>query len=134
VILAKQVRRAKMAWAWERSEDAYKGFGRLSACANLRRLFSIARQEIGVLGAVGNTAVEEALFLTQFRRQRSTLDPSPRDTVRAKDPGKTVSFKTPRSRTLWFHALEEVVGEDNPQRRGPGVLRVACRGQGADHR
>ncbi len=108
---------ARAKWLGLPSEDRFKGFG-VSACATCDGFF-YRGQEIAVVGG-GNTAVEEALFLTNFA-SRVTLVHR-RDELRAEAILQDRLFKHPKIETLWFHEVDEIVGTDNP----PGVegLRV----------
>ena len=101
---------ARAKWLGLPSEDAYKGFG-VSACATCDGFF-YRGQEIVVIGG-GNTAVEEALFLTNFASKVTLIHR--RDTLRAEKILQDRLFKNPKIETLWFHQLEEVIGEDNPK-------------------
>ena len=108
---------ARAKWLGLPSEDAYKGFG-VSACATCDGFF-YRGQEIVVIGG-GNTAVEEALFLTNFASKVTLIHR--RDSLRAEKILQDRLFKNPKIETLWFHALDEVVGEDNP--KGVTAVRV----------
>jgi thioredoxin reductase (NADPH) len=108
---------ARAKWLGLPSEDAYKGFG-VSACATCDGFF-YRGQEIVVIGG-GNTAVEEALFLTNFASKVTLIHR--RDTLRAEKILQERLFRNPKIETLWFHAIEEVVGEDNP--KGVTAVRV----------
>jgi thioredoxin reductase (NADPH) len=108
---------ARAKWLGLPSEDAYKGFG-VSACATCDGFF-YRGQEIVVIGG-GNTAVEEALFLTNFASKVTLIHR--RDSLRAEKILQERLFKHPKIETLWFHALDEVVGEDNP--KGVTAVRV----------
>ncbi|WP_412565365.1 thioredoxin-disulfide reductase [Thalassobius sp. MITS945101] len=101
---------ARAKWLGLESEEAYKGFG-VSACATCDGFF-YRGQEIVVVGG-GNTAVEEALFLTNFASKVTLIHR--RDTLRAEKILQDRLFKNEKIETLWFHELEEVVGEDNPK-------------------
>lgn len=101
---------ARAKWLGLDSEEAYKGFG-VSACATCDGFF-YRGQEIVVVGG-GNTAVEEALFLTNFASKVTLIHR--RDTLRAEKILQDRLFKNEKIETLWFHELEEVVGEDNPK-------------------
>ncbi len=109
---------ARAKWLGLPSEDAYKGFG-VSACATCDGFF-YRGQEIVVVGG-GNTAVEEALFLTNFASKVTLLHR--RDELRAEKILQDRLFKNPKIEPLWFHQLEEVVGEDNPK----GVTGIRAR-------
>ncbi len=63
----------------------------------------------------GNTAVEEALFLTNFASKVTLIHR--RDELRAEKILQDRLFKHPKIEPLWFHELEEVVGDDNPEGR-----------------
>jgi thioredoxin reductase (NADPH) len=100
---------ARAKWLGLASEEIYKGFG-VSACATCDGFF-YRGQEIVVIGG-GNTAVEEALFLTKFANKVTLVHR--RDTLRAEKILQDRLMKNPKIETLWFHQLEEVLGEDNP--------------------
>ncbi|MCO6385181.1 thioredoxin-disulfide reductase [Oceanicola sp. 502str15] len=100
---------ARAKWLGLESEEKFKGFG-VSACATCDGFF-YRGQEIVVIGG-GNTAVEEALFLTNFASKVTLIHR--RDELRAEKILQDRLMKNPKIETLWFHELEEVVGEDNP--------------------
>jgi thioredoxin reductase (NADPH) len=100
---------ARAKWLGLASEEIYKGFG-VSACATCDGFF-YRGQEIVVIGG-GNTAVEEALFLTRFASKVTLVHR--RDTLRAEKILQDRLMKNPQIEPLWFHQLEEVLGENNP--------------------
>ncbi|KIC23104.1 MULTISPECIES: thioredoxin-disulfide reductase [unclassified Leisingera] len=100
---------ARAKWLGLESEEKFKGFG-VSACATCDGFF-YRGQEIVVIGG-GNTAVEEALFLTNFASKVTLIHR--RDELRAEKILQDRLFKNEKIETLWFHTLEEVVGTDNP--------------------
>ncbi len=61
----------------------------------------------------GNTAVEEALFLTNFASKVTLIHR--RDELRAEKILQNRLLKHPKIEPLWFHELEEVLGDDNPK-------------------
>mgnify|MGYP001795494636 CR=1 FL=1 len=97
-------------WLGLPSEEAFKGFG-VSACATCDGFF-YRGQEIVVVGG-GNTAVEEALFLTNFASKVTLIHR--RDELRAEKILQDRLFKNPKIETLWFHQLDEVYGTDMPK-------------------
>ncbi|MGH1425568.1 MAG: thioredoxin-disulfide reductase [Pseudooceanicola sp.] len=101
---------ARAKWLGLPSEEAFKGFG-VSACATCDGFF-YRGQEIVVIGG-GNTAVEEALFLTNFASKVTLIHR--RDELRAEKILIDRLMKNPKIEPLWHHVLEEVVGEDNPK-------------------
>ena len=101
---------ARAKWLGLPSEEKFKGFG-VSACATCDGFF-YRGQEIVVIGG-GNTAVEEALFLTNFASKVTLVHR--RDTLRAEKILQDRLFKHPKIETLWHHTLEEVVGVDTPK-------------------
>jgi thioredoxin reductase (NADPH) len=108
---------ARAKWLGLPSEDAFKGFG-VSACATCDGFF-YRGQEIVVIGG-GNTAVEEALFLTNFASKVTLIHR--RDTLRAEKILQDRLMKNPKIETLWFHELDEVIGTDAP--KGVEAVRV----------
>ena len=108
---------ARAKWLGLDSEEAYKGFG-VSACATCDGFF-YRGQEIVVIGG-GNTAVEEALFLTNFASKVTLIHR--RDELRAEKILVDRLMKNEKIEPMWHHVLEEVVGEDNP--KGVTAVRV----------
>ncbi|MEL6563512.1 MAG: thioredoxin-disulfide reductase [Pseudomonadota bacterium] len=100
---------ARAKWLGLPSEDKFKGFG-VSACATCDGFF-YRGQEIAVIGG-GNTAVEEALFLTNFASKVTLIHR--REELRAEKILQDRLFKNPKIEPLWFHQVEEVVGTDMP--------------------
>lgn len=101
---------ARAKWLGLDSEEAYKGFG-VSACATCDGFF-YRGQEIVVIGG-GNTAVEEALFLTNFATKVTLIHR--RDTLRSEKILQERLLKHEKIEVLWNHELEEVVGEGDPK-------------------
>lgn len=100
---------ARAKWLGLPSEEKFKGFG-VSACATCDGFF-YRGQEIVVVGG-GNTAVEEALFLTNFASKVTLIHR--RDELRAEKILQDRLFKNPKVETLWFHEVDEVIGGDSP--------------------
>ncbi len=100
---------ARAKWLGLPSEEKFKGFG-VSACATCDGFF-YRGQEIVVIGG-GNTAVEEALFLTNFASKVTLIHR--RDELRAEKILQDRLMKNVKIEPLWFHELEEVIGTDAP--------------------
>jgi thioredoxin reductase (NADPH) len=100
---------AQARWLDLPSEQRFKGYG-VSACATCDGFFYRGKKVIVVGG--GNTAVEEALFLTNFA-ERVTLAHR-RDSLRAEKILQDRLFKNPKISVIWDSVLEEVVGTENP--------------------
>jgi len=109
---------ARAKWLGLPSEDKFKGFG-VSACATCDGFF-YRGAEIVVVGG-GNTAVEEALFLTNFATRVTLIHR--RDHLRAEKIMQDRLFKHPKISVLWDHELAEVTGADTPL----GVTGVRAR-------
>jgi thioredoxin reductase (NADPH) len=108
---------AQAKWLGLPSEEHFKGFG-VSACATCDGFF-YRGQEVVVIGG-GNTAVEEALFLTKFASKVTLVHR--RDSLRADKILQKRLFKNPKIEVLWNHTIEEVVGTQEP--RGVEGVRV----------
>jgi len=106
---------AQARWLGLVSEERYKGYG-VSACATCDGFFYRGKEVIVVGG--GNTAVEEALFLTNFAEKVTLVHR--RDALRAEKIMQERLFKNPKIAVKWDTALDEVLGTDNP----PGVTSV----------
>ncbi|MEK9662062.1 MAG: thioredoxin-disulfide reductase [Alphaproteobacteria bacterium] len=110
---------ASARWLGLESEHKFSGFG-VSACATCDGFFYRDRTVIVVGG--GNTAVEEALFLTNFASKVTLVHR--RDELRAEKVMQERLLKHPKIEVAWDSVLEEVVGEDGPP---PGVTGARLR-------
>jgi thioredoxin reductase (NADPH) len=109
---------AQAKWLGLPSEEKFKGFG-VSACATCDGFFYRGK-EVVVIGG-GNTAVEEALFLTNFASKVTLVHR--RDSLRAEKIMQDRLFKHPKIEVLWNHAVDEVLGDETPL----GVTAVRAR-------
>lgn len=100
---------AQAKWMGLPSEQKFMGFG-ISACATCDGFF-YRGQEVVVVGG-GNTAVEEALFLTNFASKVTLIHR--RDALRAEKILQDRLFKNPKVDIMWDHEIEEVTGTDAP--------------------
>jgi len=100
---------AQARWLNLPSEEKFKGFG-VSACATCDGFFYRGKEVIVVGG--GNTAVEEALFLTNFASTVTVVHR--RDHFRAERILQDRLFKNPKIKVVWDSAISEIRGEDNP--------------------
>jgi thioredoxin reductase (NADPH) len=100
---------AQARWLGIPSEQTYKGFG-VSACATCDGFFYRGK-EVMVVGG-GNTAVEEALFLTNFASAVTIVHR--RDHFRAERILQERLFKHPKIKVIWDSAIDEICGSDGP--------------------
>jgi thioredoxin reductase (NADPH) len=102
---------AQARWLGLPSEEKLKGFG-VSACATCDGFF-YRNKQVFVVGG-GNTAVEEALFLTNFASQVTLVHR--RDSLRAERILQDRLFKHPKIKLIWDSEIAEFIGEDNPSK------------------
>ena len=100
---------AQARWLGLPSEDKFQGFG-VSACATCDGFFYRGKDVIVVGG--GNTAVEEALFLTNFASKVTVVHR--RDSFRAEKILQHRLMNNPKVEIVWDSVLEEVLGDENP--------------------
>ncbi|MBR2534975.1 MAG: thioredoxin-disulfide reductase [Hyphomicrobium sp.] len=101
---------AQARWLGIPSEETFKGHG-VSACATCDGFFYKGK-EVMVIGG-GNTAVEEALFLTNFAKRVTIVHR--RDHFRAERILQERLFKNPKIDVIWDSAVEEVIGTTAPK-------------------
>jgi thioredoxin reductase (NADPH) len=100
---------AKAKWLGLATEEKFKGYG-VSACATCDDFFYRGKEVVVVGG--GNSAVEEALYLANLASKVTIVHR--RDSFRAERILQERLFRHPKVEVLWNHALEEVVGDENP--------------------
>jgi thioredoxin reductase (NADPH) len=100
---------AQARWLGLPSEEKFKGFG-VSACATCDGFFYRGKKVLVIGG--GNTAVEEALFLTNFASEVVVVHR--RDEFRAERILQNRLMSNPKVKVLWNTTLEEVIGDENP--------------------
>lgn len=98
---------AKARWLGLESEKKFQGRG-VSACATCDGFF-YKDKEVAIVGG-GNTAVEEALFLTNFCSKVTLIHR--RDTLRAEKIMQDRLFKNKKVDYLWDSVVEEIIGDD----------------------
>jgi len=109
---------AQARWLDLPSEQKFRGYG-VSACATCDGFFYRGK-EVLVIGG-GNTAVEEALFLTNFASQVTLVHR--RDHLRAERILQERLYRNPKISVLWNTVLADVIGDDSPLKVRAAVLR-----------
>ena len=100
---------AQAKWLGIPSEQKFQGFG-VSACATCDGFFYRGKEVLLIGG--GNTAVEEALFLTNFASKVTVVHR--RDSFRAERIMQERLFRNPKIEVVWDSVVEEIVGDENP--------------------
>jgi thioredoxin reductase (NADPH) len=100
---------AQARWLGLPSEEKFKGFG-VSACATCDGFFYRGKNIVVVGG--GNSAVEEALFLTNFATTVTVIHR--RDSFRAERILQDRLFKHPKIKVIWDCAVDEICGSADP--------------------
>ncbi len=108
---------AQAKWLGLPSEDHFKGFG-VSGCATCDGVFFKGKR-VAVVGG-GNTAVEEALYLTKHASHVYLIHR--RDALRAEKILQERLFAHSSVTALWHRVVEEVCGREDP--RGVTSLRL----------
>jgi len=100
---------AQAKWLGIETEQKFQGFG-VSACATCDGFFYRGKQVVVIGG--GNTAVEEALFLTNFAAKVTLVHR--RAELRAEKILQDRLFAHPKIEVIWDHSLAEVLGQEDP--------------------
>jgi len=96
---------ARAKWLGIASEETFKGYG-VSACATCDGFFYRGK-DVAVVGG-GNSAVEEALYLSQIARQVTVVHR--RDSFKAERILQERLFQQPNVNIIWNHAVDEILG------------------------
>jgi len=100
---------AQARWLNIKGEDKFKGFG-VSACATCDGFFYRGKK-VAVVGG-GNTAAEEALYLTNHAEEVILIHR--RDKLRAEKILQDRVFSNPKINVIWNSVVEEIIGDLNP--------------------
>jgi len=109
---------AQARWLDLPSEQKFRGYG-VSACATCDGFF-YRNKEVLVIGG-GNTAVEEALFLTNFASKVTLMHR--RDHLRAERILQERLYQNPKISVEWNTVLADVIGDENPLKVRAAVLQ-----------
>jgi len=115
---------AQARWLDLPGEQKFRGYG-VSACATCDGFF-YRNKEVLVIGG-GNTAVEEALFLTNFASKVTVVHR--RDTFRAERILQERLYQNPKISVLWNTALDDVGGDAEPLKVRSALLRDVKTGE-----
>jgi thioredoxin reductase (NADPH) len=96
---------AQARWLGLENEYKFRGFG-VSACATCDGFF-FKNQDIAVVGG-GNSAVEEALFLTNFAKSVTLIHR--KDTLRAEKIAQDRLLNNPKVKVIWNHKVADILG------------------------
>jgi thioredoxin reductase (NADPH) len=99
---------AEAKWLNIPSEEKFKGFG-VSACATCDGFF-FKDKSVAVIGG-GNSAVEEALYLSNIARQVTLIHR--RDSLRAEKILQDRLFANPKIKIIWNHQVDEILGSSD---------------------
>lgn len=108
---------AQAKWLGIESEKKFQGYG-VSGCATCDGFFYKGKK-VAVVGG-GNTAVEEALYLTNFASEVILIHR--RDSLRAEKIMQERLFKNPKIKIIWDSVVEEILGQEEPVKSVNSVL------------
>ena len=100
---------ASARWLGLPSEEKFRGFG-VSGCATCDGFF-YRNRDVAVVGG-GNTAVDEAIYLTNFAKSVTLIHR--RDELRADKVLQERLFKNPKIKVEWNSVVDEVLGQETP--------------------
>jgi thioredoxin reductase (NADPH) len=115
---------AQAKWLGLESEKKFQGFG-VSGCATCDGFF-FKNKEVIVVGG-GNSAVEEALYLTNHAKKVYVVHR--RDKFKSEKILQDRLFKNPKIEVIWNHALDEVLGNENPKSVTAARLKSTASGE-----
>jgi thioredoxin reductase (NADPH) len=118
---------AQARWLGLPSEQHFQGYG-VSACATCDGFFYRGK-EVAIVGG-GNTAVEEALFLTNFASKVTLIHR--RDSLRAERIMQDRLFRNPKVQVIWNHEIVEVLGNDDSGHKSVTGVKLRDTGNGAE--
>jgi thioredoxin reductase (NADPH) len=118
---------AQARWLGLPSEQHFQGYG-VSACATCDGFFYRGK-DVAIVGG-GNTAVEEALFLTNFASSVTMIHR--RDSFRAERIMQDRLFRNPKIKVIWEHEVVEVLGTDENGVRSVTGLKLRNVKDGAE--
>lgn len=101
---------AQAKWLGIPSEKEFLGYG-VSGCATCDGFF-FKNKKVAIVGG-GNTAVEEALYLTNHAAEVTLIHR--RDSLRAEKIAQDRLLKNPKIKVIWNHVVEEVLGNKDPK-------------------
>ena len=97
-------------WLGLESEEKFRGFG-ISACATCDGFF-YRNKDVAVIGG-GNTAIEDALYLTNFAKHVTVIHR--RDELRADKASQQRLFANEKVSVIWDSVVSEFIGTDQPK-------------------
>ncbi len=114
---------AQAKWLGLESEKKFQGYG-VSACATCDGAFFKNRVVVVVGG--GNTAVEEAIFLTRFAKKVILIHR--RDALRAEKVMQDRLFQNDKIEIIWNHVVEEILGDAKPRKVTSMIIKSISTG------
>lgn len=110
---------AQAKWLGLDSERKFQGFG-VSGCATCDGFF-FKNKIVAVVGG-GNSAVEEALYLTNHASKVYIVHR--RDKFRAEKILQERLFRNPKIEVIWNHNVKEIIGTENPSKSVTGAILI----------